>query len=80
MKNSKLARFVLFFFIVFLLSIIFTLIDGDISCPSKFGLERGYVFGQAVGQTMRHFIKIIGMLSLILITYRLFKNDFKKNN
>jgi len=70
MKESKFARFALFIFIMFVISLVFTLIDNGCSYTSSFEA------GKAVGQTMRHFLRIAGMLALIILMYRL----FKKNN
>lgn len=68
MKDSKFARFALLILAIFVISIVFTVIDNG-SYTSAFEA------GKAVGQTMRHFLKIAFTLGLIVLMYRLFKKN-----
>ncbi len=68
MKDSKFARFALLILAIFVISIVFTIIDNG-SYTSAFDA------GKAAGQTMRHFLKIAFTLGLIVLMYRLFKKN-----
>ena len=68
MKDNKFARFALFIFVIFVISNIFTIIDNG-------SFTSAFEAGKAVGQTMRHFLKIAFTLGLIAFMYRLFKKN-----
>jgi|GEM_PF-5933403 len=68
MKDNKFARFALFILTIFVIANIFTIIDNG-SFTSAFEV------GKAVGQTMKHFLKIAFTLGLIALMYRLFKKN-----
>jgi hypothetical protein len=74
MKENKLVRFALFILAIFVISLLFTLLDGGLSSSSSFEA------GKAVGQTMKHFMRIAGILALIVLMFRLFKESFPKNS
>jgi len=71
MKDSKLVRFSLFIIAIFVISVIFTIIDNS-SYTSAFEA------GKATGETMRHFLKISFTLGLIVLMYRLFRKNAHK--
>ncbi len=68
MKDGKFARFALLILAVFVISIVFTIIDDGL-------YSSAFEAGKAAGQTMRHFLKISFTLGLIVLMYRLFKKN-----
>ncbi|MEY1638440.1 hypothetical protein [Tenuifilum osseticum] len=71
MKGSKLVHFSLFILAIFVVSVIFTIIDNGTYTSA-------FEAGKATGQTMRHFLKISFTLGLIVLMYRLFKKNAHK--
>jgi len=73
MKESKFVRVLLLIVVVFIFSFVFAVIDNGYSNISSFEL------GKATGQMMKYFLKNLGILALIVLTYRLFKENNQKN-
>jgi uncharacterized membrane protein len=73
MKESKLARLALLMVVVFIFSFVFAVIDNGYSNISSFEL------GKETAQMMKYFLKNLGILALIVLTYRLFKENNQKN-
>ena len=64
--NKKIVRVISLLLSVFVLSVIYALIDSDFSQISAFEL------GKLTGTIMRHFIKFIGILTLSVYIIRTF--------
>ena len=71
MKESKFVRLVLLIVVVFIFSFVFAVIDNGYSNISSFEL------GKATGQIMKHFLKNLGIFALIVLMFRLFKENYQ---
>jgi hypothetical protein len=67
MENSKIKRLISLIFVVFIVSLVFTLVD---SYPWNLS---SYDLGKSTGLMMRHLIKILVMLALIMLIIRTFR-------
>jgi succinate dehydrogenase hydrophobic anchor subunit len=63
MKDNKFARITILLLVIFVISVLFTILD-DGSYTSAFEA------GKAVGQTMRNFLKTLFTFALIVLIYR----------
>jgi len=69
MNKSKILRFTGVLFTLFLLSAIYTIIDGYSSFNSAYDL------GFATGLFFGNLLKILGVLALVVLAFRYFKED-----
>lgn len=72
MNESRFLKLVLLIIVVFIFSFVFAVIDNGYSNISSFEL------GMATGQIMKHFLKNLGILALIVLMFRLFRENFQK--
>lgn len=69
MRAKKITNFMIAFFLIFIISLVFAIIDNDISSLSPFEL------GKATGAIMRPFIKLLALFGLIVYTTRAFSRN-----
>ncbi len=71
-KNSKVLRLVIIVIAIFFLSFLYTLIDNYPNYDSVFD------FGKSTGQVFGQMLKILGLLGLIVLSFRYFKKELLK--
>ena len=74
MTRNKTKNLILFILCVFILSLIYTIIDNHTNYNSA------YTFGYSTGQNFRYILKIFGTLALIVFAFRGFKTRKTKNS
>jgi hypothetical protein len=67
--RTKIARGIILFFALLVLSIFFAYIE---NYPNQLS---PYDFGAETGIVLRHMLEIIGMLALFALAFRLFKKN-----
>lgn len=74
MTKKKFKNLMIFLLCMFIISVIYTVIDNHTNHSSA------YTLGYSTGINFRHVIKLFGSLALILLAYRKFKTKEINNN
>jgi TRAP-type mannitol/chloroaromatic compound transport system permease small subunit len=69
MTENRVAKIALFLLVIFIFSFVFAVIDNGYENFSA------YELGRTTGQMMKYFLKNLGTLALIVLAYRLFKEN-----